>query len=353
MKGGGKFGCSLGVLMLGGVTFLFAGFGGDEPIVPAGAGLDARRVPAQYLPWVQKAARTCELITGPVIAAQIDAESSWQPDAKSRNPRTGEVIAEGISQFIPSTWATVGMDVASKDGRAEPDGIADPFTPGDAIMTQAKYDCGLAKGIDQRLKAGTIHGDRLALTLAAYNAGMGAVEGAHGIPSIPETQGYVRSILALIPQYSAQNGGTAPGGTAFGNRIVDAARKQIGVPYSWGGGSVNGPTLGFAQGAGTVGFDCSSLVQYAVYQASGGATMLPRTSQAQAAAGQPVQRSDMRPGDVIAFALNGGGDYDHIGIYIGNGRMIHAPRTGRDVSEEDITTGYYTGKPQVVRRFGQ
>ncbi|WP_198359143.1 C40 family peptidase [Streptomyces fildesensis] len=299
-----------------------------------GDALNIHSVKAEYVPWVIAAGKLCPAVKAPVIAAQIEAESNWDPRAVSG------VGAEGMSQFMPGTWATYGVD-ADKDGKA------DPFTPADAIMTQGRYDCQLAKEISGYKG---VTGDPTELMLAGYNAGPGAVQQAHGIPPFPETQQYVKRIMSLVPKYSDLT--AIDVSTPFGQRVVAAGKKWLGTPYSWGGGTVDGPSRGFAQGSGTVGFDCSSLVQYAIFHASGGKTMLPRTSQAQAAVGTAVKTGDLRPGDVIAFALHGGTDYDHIGIYIGDRKFLHAPKTGDVVKISSLDDPYYTGVPQTVRRFG-
>ncbi|MGW2793576.1 C40 family peptidase [Streptomyces sp. NPDC001251] len=299
-----------------------------------------KAVPEQYRKWVIAAGQQCAEVSSPLIAAQIEAESNWKPDARSRNPSTGEVIAEGLSQFIPATWATWGVD-------ADGDGRADPFTPADAIMTQARYDCYLAKVV----KGYNLSGDQTKLMLAAYNAGPDAVRRAQGIPHFPETQDYVTKISALMTKYARamEDGGPS---SEFGQRVADNAKKWIGTPYSWGGGGVDGPGFGFGQGADTRGFDCSSLVQYAVYHASDGKVMLPRTSQIQATQGKEIDPSDIRVGDVIAFALGGGGDYDHIAVYVGGGQFVHAPRTGDVVKISSLGDSYYSSRQKTIRRFG-
>ncbi|WP_329468708.1 C40 family peptidase [Streptomyces sp. NBC_01431] len=300
-----------------------------------------KAVPEQYRKWVIAAGQQCPEVSSPLIAAQIEAESNWDPYAASRNPETHEVIAEGISQFIPATWATWGVD-------ADGDGKANVYTPADAIMTQARYDCYLAKVV----KSYNLAGDQTKLMLAAYNAGPYAVQRAGGVPQIPETLDYVSKITALMAKYSRamQDGGPT---SEFGQRVADNAKKWIGTPYSWGGGSVDGPSFGFAQGASTRGFDCSSLVQYAVYHASDGKIMLPRTSQIQATQGKAIDPADIRVGDVIAFALSGAGDYDHIAVYVGQGQFVHAPRTGDNVKVSSLGDSYYSSKPKTIRRFGQ
>lgn len=107
---------------------------------------------------------------------------------------------------------------------------------------------------------------------------------------------------------TAQMQGPAPIYNAnTGNAIVDAALSQVGTPYVYGGSQPGG-------------FDCSGLTSWAYAQAG---KSIPRTSGAQWSAGQAVSGNDMQPGDIVVSY--GGG---HVGIYIGNGQMVHAPTTG-------------------------
>ncbi len=113
---------------------------------------------------------------------------------------------------------------------------------------------------------------------------------------------------------------------AIGDAIIEEAKKYLGVPYVWGGTTPNG-------------FDCSGLVQY-VYRALG--IELPRVSQSQVLYGEPLTRSELMPGDLVFFAENG--DVHHVGIYAGDGMMIHAPYTGAVVSYQSIDTNYYSSQ---------
>ncbi|MEU5614955.1 lytic transglycosylase domain-containing protein [Streptomyces sparsogenes] len=139
-------------------------------------------IPAARRPVVEAAARLCPKVSVPLLAAQIDAESGWRPDADSGH-------AQGISQFAPQTWAEWGRD---GDG----DGKADVWEPEDAIPSQARYMCHLYDMVK------SLPGDPTELALAAYNAGPTAVLEARGIPRIDETREYVDRILhTLLPQY--------------------------------------------------------------------------------------------------------------------------------------------------------
>lgn len=113
-------------------------------------------------------------------------------------------------------------------------------------------------------------------------------------------------------------------GADVGTRAYNAASTQLGVPYSWGGGGPRGPSLGIAQGARTVGFDCSALVQFAYHRAAG--KTLPRTAAAQRAVLPAVPITQLQAGDLLFFHHAG-----HVAISDGAGGFIHSPRTGKHV----------------------
>lgn len=108
--------------------------------------------------------------------------------------------------------------------------------------------------------------------------------------------------------------------------LVRSAQSFIGVPYLWGGTSVE------------TGFDCSGLTM-TVYQLNG--FDLPRTSQEQFAAGNPVDRSSLEKGDLLFFSKRGG-KVSHVGIYAGNGRFIHAPGRGKRIRVDVLSKGQYS-----------
>ncbi|MFC9623872.1 NlpC/P60 family protein [Streptomyces sp. NPDC056930] len=107
-----------------------------------------------------------------------------------------------------------------------------------------------------------------------------------------------------------------PAGSARAAAAVMAVREALGRPYIWG---ANGPA----------GFDCSGLMQWAYARAG---VSLPRTSQAQRYAGRMVPLSEARPGDLVAYRADAG----HIGMYVGNGQVIHAPYPGAPVRYDPV-----------------
>lgn len=136
-----------------------------------------RVVPKEYRAPIKKASQECEKLTPELLAAQIDKESKFQPDAHSK------AGAQGIAQFVPETWARWGRDL---DG----DGVADPWNAYEAIDAQARLMCYLI--LEAQMSG--IDGDPVELALAGYNAGWSQVQKYDGVPPFKETQSYVKAI---------------------------------------------------------------------------------------------------------------------------------------------------------------
>ncbi|WP_420881916.1 NlpC/P60 family protein, partial [Rhodococcus sp. (in: high G+C Gram-positive bacteria)] len=127
----------------------------------------------------------------------------------------------------------------------------------------------------------------------------------------------------------------APSVTGAGaiETVIDRGMSQLGLPYAWGGGNANGPTLGIRDGGvadsygdfNKVGFDCSGLMIYAF---AGAGISLPHYTGYQYTAGTQVPSSEMRRGDMIFYGPNAS---QHVALYLGDGQMLEAPQSGSTV----------------------
>lgn len=123
--------------------------------------------------------------------------------------------------------------------------------------------------------------------------------------------------------------------------VIKRGAAQMGVPYSWGGGTPSGPSKGVDTGAGTVGFDCSGLTRYAF---AGVGVLIPRYSGDQYNAGRHIPPSQAKRGDLIFY---GPGGSQHVTLYLGNGRMLEASSLVGKVTVSPVRTAGMT--PYVTR----
>ena len=148
---------------------------------------------------------------------------------------------------------------------------------------------------------------------------------APGSKSNPGTQRLSTTNSKLVP----------PMATKASSNVLSRAVNVLGTPYRWGGSS---PSKGF---------DCSGLVKYAFNDAT---FDLPRTSNAMAAGhGEKVERKDLKPGDLIFFKLKSR-RVNHVAIYLGNDRFIHAPRRGKSVTIDTLNKPYWNTHYVVAKR---
>ncbi|MFF6966916.1 transglycosylase TgdA [Streptomyces anthocyanicus] len=287
-----------------------------------GAGGGAKKlvkgsVPAVYQPIVQKWGNLCPAINPALLAAQLYQESGFDPKARSA------ATAQGIAQFIPGTWAVHGVD---GDG----DGDRDVWDPEDAIPSAASYDCSLASYVK------SVPGNPTENMLASYNAGPDAVIRYQGVPPYEETRNYVKTITTLEKSFAAPTTRVDPSEQAAG--AIAYAQKKLGTLYLWGGNGT--PEQGGR-------FDCSGLTK-AAYESVG--IKLPRVANDQYNAGPHPGRDELLPGDLVFFSddLTNSRAIRHVGIYVGGGYMIDAPRTGAVIRFDPIDTPDYFGATRVT-----
>ena len=121
------------------------------------------------------------------------------------------------------------------------------------------------------------------------------------------------------------------------SELVGTAMGFLGVPYKRGGNNENG-------------IDCSGLVR-TIYQQSIG-LLLPRRAEQQAAATESIDKSELQPGDLVFFNTLRRA-FSHVGIYIGEGKFIHAPKPGAEVRVESLSVGYWQRRFDGARRVQQ
>ncbi|KHS58035.1 hypothetical protein QX51_05045 [Terrisporobacter othiniensis] len=144
-------------------------------------------------------------------------------------------------------------------------------------------------------------------------------------------EGYVSSeyLSSTKPSTGSSDSSNSSGSTSSSvNAVLNLAAKQLGKPYVWG-----------AQGPSS--FDCSGLTYY-VYKNAAGVT-LPRVSSDQSRYGTTVSKSNLKAGDLVFFDTSGSnnGAVSHVGIYVGNGEMIHASSSKEKIVQVSIETSYW------------
>ncbi|WP_394620139.1 NlpC/P60 family protein [Lentzea sp. JNUCC 0626] len=262
-------------------------FAGEQPSQEALAD-----IPGDYLSLYFEAARSCPGLSWSVLAAIGKIESDH-----GRSPLVGVAAgtenfagARGPMQFLQSTFdSVVSQHQLPAGGQVPPS----PWDPHDAVHAAAHYLC----------DSGAREGRDLRAAIWAYN----------------HADWYVAQVLAQADRYASVIGrgaDVAPSSAAA--LAVNFARGQLGLPYVWGG---NGPAAGHA------GFDCSGLTK-AAYSAAG--VDLPRTAQQQHDASPRLPHdATLRAGDLVFYGTPA--NVHHVGLYIGDGQMIHAPTFGQPV----------------------
>lgn len=349
----GAFLCAFGLPVL-----VFAGTTAQAATTSAASQqLDVSALPSaaqQWAPWIIQSAAQCgQLLSAPEVAAQIDQESGWNPNAVAHNPATSGGDAMGLAQFQAGTWQTWGGDA---DGNA----TNSPYDPPDAIMALGKFMCWLINWATNGVNVGTLKGDPYAIALAAYECGTGCVSDAGGVPATGIAHDYPTAVeskidrytlgtfASLIPNFDAQgvpSGFALPANTP--SAIVSAIAwgfLQLGTPYH-----LDGSCTDAHSGIPAKECDCSSLMQQSYRN---GGVSLPRTAAEQSRVGVKITNpAALQPGDLVFTAGSDGtrANPGHVGMYIGMGYILEAPRTGLDIRIVKFD-GYWSKNWVVMRR---
>jgi cell wall-associated NlpC family hydrolase len=140
-------------------------------------------------------------------------------------------------------------------------------------------------------------------------------------------------LLLLLLGACATQRSTEP--SSVGERIASHALAELGSRYRYGGDDARG------------GFDCSGLTR-AVHAREG--LEIPRTAAAQFSGGRRIATNSLRPGDLVFFRF-GAAAVDHVGVYIGAGEFVHAPRAGDKVRRVDMTAPWFAQRYAGAARY--
>ncbi|MFY7070250.1 NlpC/P60 family protein [Nocardiopsis changdeensis] len=251
------------------------------------------------------------LITGPRLdGSGAGGNTTPHPDSDGGkwDRDTGFDRAVGPMQFLPTTWASHGLDASG-------DGVADPHNIFDAAWSAAVYLC------VSRPEAGAVDftdEDDLESALLRYNRSASYVE---------EVRGFIDSYAEVAVQTAPVPAVGLGAGSPQGRAAAQWALAQVGKPYLWGG---TGP------GA----FDCSGLVMRAWETAGVG---IPRVTTDQVNAGTRIGLGELQPGDLLFYDTGApGGSPSHVTMYVGDGQMVNSPRTGQLIRVEPVNGAYYS-----------
>lgn len=161
------------------------------------------------------------------------------------------------------------------------------------------------------------------------------------IPLLDRSAMFAGDLSRLLANYDASQGAVSAGTVTDDGKVQSVLRRAmtlLGTPYRWGGTTPDN------------GFDCSGLVSYVFRTALG--VELPRVSRemAREASAELINdRASLAAGDLVFFGRKG--RVDHVGIYVGEGRFLHAPSTGKDVRTDTLLSGYWGDKFMQARRM--
>ena len=301
---------------------------------------------AQYVLQEQQAAVVgAEQAVATAQAGLAGAEQQMRTVARS--VYTGDQLSRFGVMMTSDSAADFIAQVSTLDVLAgHADQVVDQAAAAASVAAEAKAASEAATAAAQQtLDAVTAQQADLQAQIADYQARFEQLDAAQQAAVVREVAGQqleAPAEVVAVPRETSGDGGDGDGDgdgdgastqaaaadTAAVQTAIDTAMAQLGDPYVWGAGGPNA-------------FDCSGLMQYA-YAAAG--IDLPHSSRIQSTMGTPVARADLQPGDLVFFYS----PVSHVGMYIGNGMMVHAPTFGSPVRVASVDMSGYVGARRIA-----
>ncbi len=266
------------------------------------AGADAtRRVRALYM-------------AGPSLPAGLGALAPGRLDRAATAARDASLAAAVVARDAATVTRAADARAAAAAAAARLREVRARESAAEAAAARARTEVAAALAEQERLLEGADAAVRRAVAREEEDARRAALAAA-------AARAAAAGVADAAPATADAAGGTAGDATGTARAAVAAARTRTGAPYAWG---ATGPST----------FDCSGLTQWAYRQAG---VAVPRTSRQQYAALPKVPLDRLQPGDLVFYAS--GDDpstIHHVALYLGGGRVLHAPHTGDVVREAGV-----------------
>ena len=272
-------------------------------------------------------------------ASHVDAATDMRTvTASSLNFRTGpstsysiiNVLMNGQKvEYISTSGSWLKVKYNGVTGYVHGDYLTKSTSTGISTSQGTTQYVNSTSGLNVRSGAGTTYSK---LGTLEYKEKVTVLSTSNGWAKInyKGQAGYVSSsyLQSTVPSGSTSNSGSNNSVSASASSVIAYAKTLLGKPYVWG-----------AQGPNS--FDCSGFTYYVFKNKAG--IILPRTSSAQSKYGTYVSRNNLRAGDLVFFDTNGAnnGQVSHVGLYIGNGQMIHASYSQKKIVIDNFNSSYF------------
>ena len=303
-----KAALSLAAVAIFAITPVMAMAASGSPAMATASTDAVADIPPDLLVLYQRSAERCPGLPWAVLAAigkmESDHGRSTAPGVRSGSNNAGAAgpMQFGIGGKAGDTWSAYGVD-------GDANGTTDVYAVADAVPAAADYLCANGAGAPGRLSK----------AIFAYN----------------HADWYVADVLSQAAAYTRSASQPAASGVA--QIAIAFAQSKLGLPYQWGG---TGPL-----------YDCSGLTQ-AAYASAG--VQLHRIARDQFWDGPHVPLAQLQPGDLVFYAddVNDPATIHHLGLFVGDGQMIEAPRTGAFVRYASIDRPGYIGAVRPIGTTG-